>query len=204
MLVLISVGYLHWQLFYVFYSTAVINVKYRVNFQLFVNLFDAVAWKFWWQEGQSACKMSELLFQNFQDKSGKKTCSFVWPSALCFMLIHLSVRLCVCVFLHFLISLLSTSGCFVFVAHYSAFSALTLSVGRQEGYLACKNWVLGCWHGYLSGARCRLFAYGPADATALPKPHQPQIYLSLIKWCDIAWNRVGTIIGRCWVQSLKL
>jgi len=25
--------------------------------------------------------------------------------------------------------------------------------------------VVGCWHGYLSGARCRL-AYGPADATA--------------------------------------
>ena len=24
---------------------------------------------------------------------------------------------------------------------------------------------MGCWHGYLSGARCRL-AYGPADATA--------------------------------------
>jgi len=23
----------------------------------------------------------------------------------------------------------------------------------------------GCWHGYLSGVRCR-FAYGPADATA--------------------------------------
>jgi len=28
-----------------------------------------------------------------------------------------------------------------------------------------KNWVVGCWRGYLSGARCRL-AYGPADATA--------------------------------------
>jgi len=26
-----------------------------------------------------------------------------------------------------------------------------------------------CWCGYLSGARCRLFAYGPADATAIPK-----------------------------------
>jgi len=25
--------------------------------------------------------------------------------------------------------------------------------------------VVGCWRGYLSGARCRL-AYGPADATA--------------------------------------
>ena len=24
---------------------------------------------------------------------------------------------------------------------------------------------MGCWHGYLSGTRCRL-AYGPADATA--------------------------------------
>jgi len=23
-----------------------------------------------------------------------------------------------------------------------------------------------CWCGYLSGARCRVFAYGPADATA--------------------------------------
>jgi len=28
-----------------------------------------------------------------------------------------------------------------------------------------------CWCGYLSGVRCRLFAYGPADAIAVPKPH---------------------------------
>jgi len=46
-----------------------------------------------------------------------------------------------------------------------SFSALTLLVGRQEGHPACKNRVVGCWRGYLSGARCRL-AYGPADATA--------------------------------------
>jgi len=38
-------------------------------------------------------------------------------------------------------------------------------VGQLEGHLACKNWVVGCWHGYLSGARCKL-AYDPADATA--------------------------------------
>jgi len=31
--------------------------------------------------------------------------------------------------------------------------ALTLLVGLQEGHPACKNWVVGCWHGYLSGAR---------------------------------------------------
>jgi len=35
-----------------------------------------------------------------------------------------------------------------------AFSALTLLVGWQEGYPACKNWVVGCWRGYLSAARC--------------------------------------------------
>jgi len=47
-----------------------------------------------------------------------------------------------------------------------AFSNLSLLFGRQEGHPACKkNRVRGCWHGYLSGARCRL-AYGPADATA--------------------------------------
>jgi len=46
-----------------------------------------------------------------------------------------------------------------------AFSALMLLVGRQEGHAACKRRVVGCWHGYLPGARCRL-AYGPADAIA--------------------------------------
>ena len=45
------------------------------------------------------------------------------------------------------------------------FSVLTLLVGRQEGQPACRNWVVGCWHGCLSGVRCKL-AYGPADATA--------------------------------------
>ena len=47
----------------------------------------------------------------------------------------------------------------------SAFSALMLLVGRQEGHPACKKMSGGCWCGYLSAARCRL-AYGPADATA--------------------------------------
>ena len=47
-------------------------------------------------------------------------------------------------------------------------SALTVLVGWQEGYLACKNWVLRYWHGYLSEARCKWFAYGPANATTTP------------------------------------
>ena len=32
-------------------------------------------------------------------------------------------------------------------------------------WLGSRKGILGCWSGYLSGARCRL-AYGPADATA--------------------------------------
>jgi len=38
-------------------------------------------------------------------------------------------------------------------------------LGGRKGIQPIKNWVVGYWHGYLSGARCRL-AYGPADATA--------------------------------------
>jgi len=46
-----------------------------------------------------------------------------------------------------------------------AFSALTLLVGWQEGHPACKNRVVRCWRGYLSGARCRL-----AYAQLMPLP----------------------------------
>ena len=47
-----------------------------------------------------------------------------------------------------------------------AFSVLTLLVGQQEEHPVCKKtWVVGYWHGYLSGARC-ILAYNPADATA--------------------------------------
>ena len=39
-------------------------------------------------------------------------------------------------------------------------------LGGRKGIRPVKNfWVVGCWHGYLSGARCRL-AHSPADATA--------------------------------------
>ena len=38
-------------------------------------------------------------------------------------------------------------------------------LGGRKGTRPVKNWVVWCWRGYLSEARCRL-AYGPADATA--------------------------------------
>ena len=54
-------------------------------------------------------------------------------------------------------------------------------LGGRKGIRPVKNWVVGCWHGYLTGARCRL-AYGPADATAthclLLQWHPDWFYLS--------------------------
>ena len=47
--------------------------------------------------------------------------------------------------------------------HYSAV-LWRCWLGGRKGIRPVKNWVVGCWHGYLSGARYRL-AYGPADAT---------------------------------------
>ena len=38
-------------------------------------------------------------------------------------------------------------------------------LGGRKGIQSVENRVVGCWRGYLPGARCRL-AYGPADATA--------------------------------------
>jgi len=41
-------------------------------------------------------------------------------------------------------------------------------LGVRKSIQAVKNWVMRCWHGYLSLARCKWFAYGPAYATATP------------------------------------
>jgi len=59
-----------------------------------------------------------------------------------------------------------------------------LLIGCQKEHPACKNWVMRCWCGYFSGARCRLFAYGPADATAIPRPNHLLLHLNpvLLFW----------------------
>ena len=54
--------------------------------------------------------------------------------------------------------------------YHCSFSALTLLAWRQEEYPACKNSVMRWWHGYLSGARHRSLANGPAHANASQKP----------------------------------
>ena len=48
------------------------------------------------------------------------------------------------------------------------FDTVCWTSGRASG--SQKNCVMRCWCGDLSGARCILFADGPADDTAIPKP----------------------------------
>jgi len=77
-----------------------------------------------------------------------------------------------------------------------------------------------CWHDYLSGARCRLFACGPADAAAIPKPQSSCLFYShtgftflvscsefcvtgcsgkeAIKWCSVV---VSSLDSLKWNQS---
>jgi len=85
-----------------------------------------------------------------------------------------------------------TSFVFMYI-HYFAFSALKLLVGRQEGHPACKNWAVRYWPGYLSGARCKWFAYGPADATPTPSSLAPvksrMVYLSGAGLPRLFWKR---------------
>jgi len=77
------------------------------------------------------------------------------------------------------------------VVNEAAFSALMLLVGHQEGHLACKNHV--STGGHLSGARCNLFAYGPADATATPSSLAPvksrMVYLAGASLSRLSWKK---------------
>jgi len=40
-----------------------------------------------------------------------------------------------------------------------SFSVFHCWLAGRKGILPVKNWVVGCWHGYLSGARCRLVCF---------------------------------------------
>ena len=55
-------------------------------------------------------------------------------------------------------------------------------LGVRQGIQAVKTWVMRCWHGYLSGTKCKWFAYGPADATATPSSLLQKIQNGLSFW----------------------
>jgi len=80
-----------------------------------------------------------------------------------------------------------------------AFIALTLLVGQQEGCPACKNWVVRYWRGYLSGTRCKWFAYGPADAittlSSLAPVKSRLVYLFGAGLLRLSWKK--RLLHRC-------
>jgi len=65
--------------------------------------------------------------------------------------------------------------------------------GQQQVHPACKNWVVRYWHFYLSGARCKWFAYSPADATATPSSlatvKSRMIYHSGVSLPRLSWKK---------------
>jgi len=67
--------------------------------------------------------------------------------------------------LHFILHTFLQSSLLVYTLNFnlSAFSALRCWLGGRK-----VTWPLKTEHGYLSEARCKWFAYGPADATAIP------------------------------------
>ena len=53
------------------------------------------------------------------------------------------------------------------------FDAVGWAVWRASDLSKLSAEVLASWRGYLSGARCKWFAYGPADSTATPSSLAP-------------------------------
>ena len=63
-------------------------------------------------------------------------------------------------------------------------------LGSRKGVRPVKKWVVGYWHGYLSGARCRL-AYGPPPLTHGQRAVK-RVYVCIyiyIHVCMNAWSK---------------
>jgi len=59
-----------------------------------------------------------------------------------------------------------------------------------------KNRVMRCWRGYMSGARCKWFAYDPADATATASS------LASLKSRLVSWFLVPSYSGCPWKEAV--
>ena len=66
-------------------------------------------------------------------------------------------------------------------------------LGGRKSIRPVKTWVVRYWRGYLSAARCKWFAYGPADATATPSSLAPvkswMVYLSGASLPRLSWKK---------------
>ena len=76
-------------------------------------------------------------------------------------------------------------------------------LGGRKGIWPVKNWVVRYWHGYLSAAMCKWFAYGPADATATPCS-LASLKCRLVLLFDTGIPRLSWKIGFKWVSCLSM
>jgi len=88
----------------------------------------------------------------------------------------------------------SSDGFVVILCVYGMPSVLWCCwLGGRKGIWSVKNWVARYWHGYLSRARCKWFAYGPADATATSSSVAPvksiMVYLCGSGFPRLSWKK---------------
>ena len=71
-------------------------------------------------------------------------------------------------------------------------------LGGRKGIRPVKNWMVGCWHGYLSGARCRL-AYG---LTFLVLAHLGSPRQRAVKWVWV-WHKGNMRSSESFLASVR-
>ena len=94
-------------------------------------------------------------------------------------------------------------------------------LGGRKGIRPVKTWVVGCWRGYLSGARCRLAQLMPLPLTvscfskiqigfAFLVPAHPgspgqRAVRRVCVWCEYIRQHVTFFVSsRCWISAWSL
>ena len=69
-------------------------------------------------------------------------------------------------------------------------------MGDRKGIRPVENWVVGCWHGYLSGARYYRLAYGPPKST---RKNIPYTVRRILLQKNLQWAKENTM----WKMTMK-
>ena len=87
----------------------------------------------------------------------------------------------------------SAENCFVWPSLFTPSVLWRSWLGSKKGIQSVKHWVAGYWRDYLSGVRCKWFAYGPANATATPSSLAPtksrMVYHSCVGLPRLSWKK---------------
>ena len=114
-------------------------VRFDTKYQMYlVNAFGFVAWRL-----RGNCSVICCVWQLY-----KMICTQMWAVLKFICQSDLNFVVCLVLVMHLMCITV------IVICVFMSFSALTLLVGQQAEHPACKNWVMRCWCGYLSGADC--------------------------------------------------